>query len=83
MQALTTDERFLLKIYQMASALGDPHAPLDRYAVGRAIGHNDKGVNATVRWLAQANFIKHGDTNQIYLTDNGLSLSLQLLEQSS
>ena len=80
-KATTKDELFLVKLYQMALALGDPHEEVDRYAIGRAIGQNDRGINAISRLLAQANFIKNGEGTAVYLTPHGLNLVHQLLEQ--
>ncbi len=80
-KATTKDELFLVKLYQMASQLGGPFEEIDRYAIGRAIGQNDKGINAISRLLAQANFIKNGEGNAVYLTPHGLNLVHQLLEQ--
>lgn len=80
-KATTKDELFLLKLYEMANQLGDPHEEVDRYAIGRAIGQNDKGIDTISRLLAQANFIKKGEGNAVYLTQNGISLVHRLLEQ--
>ena len=73
-KSTTKDELFLLKLYEMASALGSPEEEIDRYAIGRAIGQNDKGIDTIVKHLAQANFIKKGDANGLYLTPHGLRL---------
>ncbi len=75
----TKDELFMLMLYKIASARGDQFAEIDRYEVGKAIGQNDKGVNAIVNLLAQANFIKKGEDTAIYLTPHGISLVKQLL----
>lgn len=80
-KATTKDELFLLKLYEMASALGSPEEEVDRFAIGRAIGQNDKGVNAIVRHLAQANFVKKGDGDALYLTPHGLKLVLQIAKE--
>ncbi len=77
----TKDELFLLKLYELASKRGDPHDEVDRYEIGRAIGQNDRGIDTIVNLLAQANFIKKGDNNSIYLTPHGLSLITTLLEE--
>lgn len=80
-KATTKDELFLVKLYQMASKQGDPHEEVDRYAVGRAIGQNDKGIDTISRMLAQANFIKKGEGTAVYLTPHGLNLVHRLLEE--
>lgn len=77
-KSLTKDELFLVKLYQMALALGSPYEEVDRYVIGRAIGQNDKGVDTIARLLAQANFVKKGDGTAVFLTDNGLKLAQSL-----
>ena len=71
---MTKDESFLLKLYQMASELGDVKTPICRFVVGRAIGQNDRGANVIARDLAQANFVKKGAEESVGLTDQGLRL---------
>jgi hypothetical protein len=78
----TKDELFMLKLYELASKKGDPTEPVDRYLVGKALGHHDHAINILVRDLAQTNFIKKDDEdNTIYLTPNGISLVLQLKKE--
>lgn len=78
----TKDELFLLKLYELAVALGDPFHEVDRYFVGRAVGQNDKGIEPIVRLLAQANFIKNGEVeNGVYLTPHGLRLVMELQKE--
>jgi hypothetical protein len=78
-KSTTKDELFLIKLHEMASALGDPHSEIDLYAIGRAIGQNDKGTSTISRLLCQANFVKKGEENAVYLTPHGLNLVNQLL----
>ncbi len=73
-KATTKDELFLLKLYEIASARGSPDKEVDRYLIGRAIGQNDKGINTIVKHLAQANFVKKGHENSVYLTPHGMKL---------
>ena len=73
-KSFTRDEIYLLKFYEMALALGDETAEVDRYAVGRAVGCNDKAVDSLTRNLLQANFFKKGDGAALYLTEGGLRL---------
>ncbi len=70
----TKDELYLLKFYSMALEQGDLCAEIDRYAVGRAVGYNDKSVDALTRMLLQANFLKKGEGDALYFTNHGLSL---------
>ncbi|HKY99853.1 MAG TPA: hypothetical protein VJ112_01675 [Rhabdochlamydiaceae bacterium] len=80
-KSATKDERFLIKLYQMASDSGGPHEEIDRYEIGRAVGQNDRSVNAIARWLAQANFVKNGEGRNLYLTTGGLDLVQNLLSK--
>jgi hypothetical protein len=73
-KSTTKDELFLLKLYELASAKGDPEREIDRYFIGRAIGQNNKGVDTIVKHLAQANFVKKGAQDGLYLTPHGLKL---------
>jgi len=79
-KATTKDELFLLKLYEMALASGHLEEEVDRYVIGRAIGQNDKGVDTIVKHLAQANFVKKGEGNFLYLTPHGIQIALQISE---
>lgn len=76
----TKDELFLLKLHECALKLNNPCHPINRYKVGDEIGQNTRTVDNIVRHLAQANFVKKGDGNMVYLTSNGLKLIEDLLE---
>jgi len=78
-KATTKDELFLMKLHELALMQGDFEQEIDRFAVGRAIGQNDRGVNAIVVLLAKANFVKMGEANSVYLTSLGLNLVQTLL----
>lgn len=80
-KSITKDELYLVKLSQLAQKLGDPYAEVDRYAVGQAMGQNNKSVDNIVRMLAQTNFIKKGEDNAIYLTPQGERYVEVLLEQ--
>lgn len=79
---LSKDEFFLLKLHELALAQGSYDHPVDRFAIGRAIGQNDKGVNTIVRQLTQTNFILKDDPNLVTLTAHGLKLVQLLLRDS-
>jgi len=79
-RSITKDEQFLLKLYELALKEGDEKSAIDRFVVGRAIGQNDKGANIIARDLAQANFVKKGDEESVYLTDHGMWLVRNLLK---
>jgi predicted transcriptional regulator len=81
-KAMTKDEIFVLKLYELAMQLGTPYEQIDCLEIARAIGQNTKGAQVIARDLAQANFIKKGkEENKVYLTDHGLKLVNQLREQ--
>jgi hypothetical protein len=67
------EERFLLKLHELAEASGDPENEVDRYEVGSAIGVNPKGTDHSVQMLTKNNFIKKSEDNLIYLTPLGCS----------
>lgn len=77
----TKDESFLIKLHEMSIARGGIDEEVDRYAIGKAIGQNDRGIDNIVNLLAQANFIKKKDDKSVYLTENGLRLVNTLLEE--
>lgn len=70
-KSITKDELFLVKLFEIAQKMGDAFEEVDRYAVGRAMGQNDRSIDNIVRMLAQTNFIKKGRGNAVYLTDQG------------
>lgn len=73
-KAKTKDEQFMIKLHELAMAQGDFAQEIDRFRVGRAIGQNDRGVNAIVVLLAKANFVKKGEGDAVYLTELGVQL---------
>jgi hypothetical protein len=76
----TKDEMMMIKLYEMAMKLGGTFEEVDKYAIGRAIGQNDKGTNIIARDLAGCNFIKKGTGDAILLTQHGLNLVESLLQ---
>ena len=80
-KAMTKDEIFVLKLYELAMQLGTPYGQIDCLEIARAIGQNTKGAQVIARDLAQANFIKRAEGSHIYLTDHGLKLVNQIIEQ--
>ncbi len=79
MTDMTKDESYLIKLFKMATGLGDPFHEIDRYEIGKALGHGDKSVDGIVRMLAQTNFVRKGEGNAICLTTNGHKLVKELL----
>lgn len=80
-KAMTKDEIFVLKLYELAMQLGTPYELIDCLEIAKAIGQNTKGAQVIARDLAQANFIKKAEDNRVYLTDHGLKLVDQIIEQ--
>ncbi|MDR2539590.1 MAG: hypothetical protein LBC45_03150 [Chlamydiales bacterium] len=80
-KAMTKDEIFVLKLYELAVQSGAPYEQIDYLEVAKFIGQNIKGAQIIARDLAQANFIKKAEGNKIYLTDHGLKLVAQIIEQ--
>lgn len=80
-KAMTKDELFVLKLYEIAMRLKNPHKPIDCLEVAQAIGQNTKGAQVIARDLAQANFIKKTEGGLIYLTNHGIKLVHQLKQQ--
>ena len=78
-KSITKDEQFLLKLYEFATQAGDIERAFDRFAIGRAIGQNDRGANIIARDLVAANFVKKGEGDAVYLTAHGLCLIKILL----
>ncbi|MBS0603665.1 MAG: hypothetical protein JSS60_01365 [Verrucomicrobia bacterium] len=78
----TKDELFLLKLHELATERGDVGEAICRFEIGRAIGQNDKGANVIARDLAQANFVKKGEGESVFLTNNGLRLVESLREDN-
>lgn len=76
----TVDEKYVLKLYELASAAGDMDLVMNRYEVGRMIGIQARGVDATCKLLHQANFIKKIGQEELRLTENGQQLALRILE---
>ena len=74
----TADEKFLLKIYELASASGDLKNEVDAIFVGHEIGENDKKIQNIVKLLSRSSFIKKIDDNNVILTQKGIDLVEEL-----
>lgn len=77
----TKDERFILRMYEVASKTGEIDHIVNRYEIGRSIGMQERGVDTICVLLGQANFIKKAGKDEIYLTPQGEQLALRLLEE--
>ncbi|MBS0630046.1 MAG: hypothetical protein JSS30_07500 [Verrucomicrobia bacterium] len=66
------EEHYLLKLYELASAKGDPKGQVDRHVVGEAIGEHTKATDNIVQLLTKNNLTKKEGDIMIHLTDFGL-----------
>ncbi len=69
----TPDEKFIIKLYELALLKKDPHAPVSWKKVADAVGLKESGVKNIIKLLAQANFIKKIDDILISLTPHGVN----------
>ncbi len=67
MNRQTKDERFLIKLYELAK-----ESPIDPKQVASAIGQKEHATKNIIKHLAQANFIKKEDDGKISLTKRGI-----------
>lgn len=67
----TPDERFLSKLYELAKSKGDLHSEVKIADVARATGLKETATKNIVKDLAQANFLKKGENETVYLTERG------------
>ena len=74
----TAEEKYLIKLYEMANNAGDIYSEVDMFLVGKQVGIKEKTVKILIRNLAQTNFIKKSENDLVYLTPNGLSLIIDL-----
>ena len=68
----TPDERFLIKLFEMASSKGNPLNEIKSQFVAQAIGQTEKSTKNIIKLLSQANFVKKGEGSLIHLTKQGL-----------
>ncbi len=76
----TPDERFLVKLYQLAMETGCPFNQVPCRKIAEAIGQKETAVKNIVKHLAQANFLKKSGDTVVYLTQNGCNFVLNELE---
>jgi Mn-dependent DtxR family transcriptional regulator len=75
MEKVTKDELYLLKLLELAS---EGKENVDCYQVGKLIGQKEHTTRVIVRDLAQANFIRKGEGDEIYLTTHGHNVATQI-----
>lgn len=76
MKKITPDEQFLIELYKLAMREGDPFQPVPIHLVATAIRQRETAVKNIVKHLAQANFLKKGEDDTVYLTPRGCDLVL-------
>ncbi len=74
MKSHTKDEKYIITLYKLATAEGDPEAEVSRYAVANALGMHPNSVDNICNQLAKANFIKKSGDSMIYLSPQGVRL---------
>lgn len=72
----TPDERFLIKLYDAASAAGDPCSEIDFRPVAKAVGLKETALKNIIKHLAQANFLKKTGETTLCLTKRGCDFVL-------
>ena len=76
----TIDESFMLRLYEEALKNPDLYDPVDRYAIGQAIGLQKRGVETICKTLLRTNFIKQDEGDLIAITPHGVKLARQIRE---
>lgn len=69
----TPDEKFLVKLYEIAKETGSPLNQVKSEVVAKEIGQTQKSVKNIVKLLTQANFIKQDDGGLVHLTQHGVN----------
>lgn len=80
-KARTRDELFMICLYELALEKGAIDTPIDRYEVGKRSNLAALATDTISKLLLQANFIKKGEADQVFLTKHGESLVYRLLEE--
>ncbi len=75
---MTLDERFLIKLYEVASKRGDPRRPINYQSIAKMLSLKETALKNIVKHLAQANFIKKIDETTLQLTERGCRLALDI-----
>lgn len=79
----TKEEKFILEAYRQACLKAeDPQeAVLHRYRIGDKVGLGEKGVNGSFKLFVKANFVEPLEEGTFTLTEWGIRLAKQLLEE--
>lgn len=79
----TLDEKFLIKIYQVAFERGNPSQPIDFPSIARSLGIKDTAMNTIIKHLAQANFLKKINDTTLRLTELGCRFVVNEIENDN
>jgi len=79
----TIDERFLLKLYEIAMQKGGPLQEVRVRVIIDALHQKDTAMKNVIKHLAQANFVKKVGDTVIRLTQQGQRFVLNELSVSS
>ena len=77
----TPDEKFLIKLYEIALSRGSPLHAVSVKKVSEAARQKDSEVKNIVKLLAAANFIKKIDDHSICLTPHGVNFVLEHIKK--
>lgn len=69
----TIDERFMIKLYELSMAKGDPFQVISIKRVTNEIHQKETAIKNVVKMLGQANFIKKIGDTEVKLTQQGLN----------
>ena len=75
---MTPDEKFMIKLYEVAKRGGDPCRPINYASVAKSIGLKETALKNIVKHLAQANFVKKIDDTTLLLTERGCAFVLEM-----
>jgi Mn-dependent DtxR family transcriptional regulator len=81
MKSHTVEEKFIMRLYELVSGQEEPDYRVSRYDVGRSIGFSPKLVDTITKEMVRMNFVRTDGSELIYITDNGIRLAKQLLEE--
>lgn len=70
MSRKTPDERFLIKLYELAK-----ENPIDPKYVALAVSLKENATKTIVKSLAQANFVKKEEDGKISITNRGIQFT--------
>ena len=77
----TKEEKFLLKLHDLAIVKGDPFTPIDKNLISKALGLGEPSTNNIIKVLSMSHLIKKIGDKKVHLTDNGHVLINQLKQE--